>query len=65
MHRESRAQWFRRVNVSGGRHPYQRHFECSGVIDEMRPLFDRGESTVATLTRKAKKRRTDRGAGDE
>ena len=34
------------------------------IIDEMRPVFDRGESVVNSMARKAKKRRTDKG-GDE
>ena len=37
---------------------------AQAVIDQMRPLFDRGEASVSALSRKAKKRRTDRGADE-
>ena len=37
---------------------------AQAVIDQMRPLFDRGEASVSGLSRKAKKRRTDRGADE-
>ena len=37
---------------------------AQAVIDQMRPFFDRGEAAVSSLSRKAKKRRTDRGADE-